>query len=110
MKTTTLILSLYVLLLAVMPCPCEQAYMLCRDAAAVETVDCGCGHEPQDTDLCTPFCVVSQCMHTPVALMDHSVRVLPVVVFLSERHAYVIQAKPLAHGGGTVWRPPIAVV
>lgn len=110
MKIATVILSLYVLLLAVMPCPCGRTYSSVSAAEQGAVVSCACHTHGGMPDLCTPFCVVSQCMHTPVAIFKKALATTPPPVPARKSYAAAGQDKPVLMFRGTVWHPPIAGV
>lgn len=107
MKVATVILSLYVLILAVMPCPCSKAAERFADNAQGAEMSCDCHDHGGAPDLCTPFCVVSQCMHTPVAFFRNALDITPAAALSGKASPCRCQEKPVIMFKGTIWHPPI---
>lgn len=112
MRAMTVILSLYMLLLAVMPCPCAETHEVHGRLthAAVAEVSAAHGQDvgATDADACSPFCANLCCHHAPVTTAGGTVFDLrsyihghsgDVSLYL-EPHTYRLY--------GSLWRPPIA--
>lgn len=93
-----------------MPCPCGRTYISAGEAEQGAMVSCACHNHGGKPDLCTPFCVVSQCMHTPMVLFKKALSTVPMPVSARKSYTVAGQDKPVLMFRGTAWHPPIAVV
>ena len=110
MNFATIILSVYVLVLAVMPCPCDRVCAGCGRHVTKAWFTENNPRDNRDVDLCTPFCVAAQCMHPPVAAFSLTVRIAPVETTTTRKVMTGATADIVEALGGDVWHPPIGRV
>lgn len=107
MRLLTVILSVYVLLLAVVPCPCSAAAEHHAVSAGTAELSSCTSSDDADIDLCTPFCVVSSCTHAPMLLVQRVCQTALLATAGREKADtdYVEDTVILFHG--SIWHPPM---
>ena len=100
MKALACILSLYILVLTVMPCndvPTDSA-MHKTELAQLNTV-----HEYADTDLCSPFCDCCCC----VSAISHSVFSINFTCYAySQIQLTKYLPADISNNNSSIWQPP----
>lgn len=109
-RTMTTILSLYMLLLAVLPCRCAEAHEAHRRAhhAVAAELSAACGDSMSTAaDVCSPFCANRCCQHAPVFTLGEAPFEFRLFVY---GHSGNVPSYLDSHTCGcydSVWRPPI---
>ena len=103
MKVVRFVLAIYILLMAVYPCSDSKT---CLDEQRLGTVitTADHDHEPQEKDLCTPFCICTCCAaHVQLTASGYS-------NLLGQLHntefATAYLDKPILSSAHSIWQPP----
>lgn len=103
MKYLAVVLSFYLLALAVMPCD-EQGDCYSQETDHSALVDFGHSDHEEDTDNCSPFCICACCGHS-VTVPDFSVS-LPSLIPFPSKNLSVYAAVFISGGLFQIWHPP----
>ena len=96
----TQLLSVYLLVLMVLPCSDAHAR-----TAAIEKVQFSAQeHEHIDSHICTPFCVCSGC--TAAIVLQAVVNIEPIHFTISMKSADNFYQSVNSHFFGSIWQPP----
>lgn len=105
MKQSVFIISIYFLILAVLPCHCDVpiADTFGQNTEQVSTADTE--HDDSGNDLCTPFCGCST-HHNPSITTNFEIVLRN--ISLNVKHMAVYTDKEIPSFLSTLWRPPQA--
>lgn len=104
MSVTRFIFTLYVLFLAVSPCPDMVADAGVSNAGIAVAGNIHHQTDSADEDYCTPFCICSCCLSHIQPHQSADVFFAPAVHF--KKAATLSIEKPLLGNGSAVWQPP----
>lgn len=113
MKLVAYILSIYVLLLAVIPCQCKDEVYAHQSHSEV-VVEFHASDNSQDgmqkslAGLCSPFCTDATVHSFTLYTFNHSITLPRPVAITAKPQAVYREAVPQQTYARGVWRPPIA--
>lgn len=100
-QIVTAILSVYLLILMVMPC--SDAHTQIKGAAETSVSQAESDHH-HDVELCTPFCVCGSCVTAIVLQPSIEIDVPYFESYYKEAASFYQSVKSTFHG--SIWQPP----
>lgn len=106
MRFLTVIYTVYIMLLAIVPCDCDAANGECSETKLVSEITVDNHTNYKYVDLCTPFCLSSGCVHAPIYFFPSSHVVFNKTVVAIDK-MFVYQDETPVGYHGTFWHPPV---
>jgi hypothetical protein len=106
MRFITVIFTVYIMLLAIVPCHCDTANGDCSETKLVSEITADNHTTYKYVDLCTPFCLSSGCVHAPIFFLPCSHVVFNKTAVAIDK-MFVYQGETPVGYHGTFWHPPV---
>ena len=106
MRFLTVIYTVYIMLLAIVPCDCDAANGECSETKLVSEITVDNHTNYKYVDLCTPFCLSSGCVHAPIFFLPSSHVVFNKTAVVIDK-MFVYQDETPVGYHGTFWHPPV---
>ncbi len=106
MKFITVIFTIYIMLLAIVPCHCDAVNANYSEIKSEYEMTVDNHTNYKYVDLCTPFCISSGCVHAPIFFLPSSHVVFNKTAVVIDK-IFVYQDETSVGYHGTFWHPPV---